>query len=282
MKLIHLRYFYLLSIVFLLSFCATKSVQIEPKIISKRFTQLGLQGSFMLFDEKHDTYLYHNRAQIDSMFSPGETFYLPLSLIGLHHQILNNKPTVFTWDSVIYPNQNWNVAQSLNHAFKHNTPWFFNKLIKGIGHARILNGLIRFNYGNKDTTGGLDNFWKHDGLKISPKQQIDFLRKLRNGKLDCKKENQDVLKRVSVVTDSLGCSIHQEFGIGSQDGKDITWLVGYMETPCNTFYFSTCTQSIGKTRSQLIKTVKSVTYKIINDLKIMHLKKKDKLPEYKI
>ena len=282
MKFFPLKIVSLIVVVTLLSSCGSKSAQIEPQIISKQFAKSGMQGSFMLFDEKHDAYLYHNRAQTDSLFSPGETFYLPLILMGLHHQILADEKTIFNWDSVIYPNQNWNIAQDVEHAFKNNTPWFFKKLIKGIGHARMLNGLIQFNYGNRDTTGGLDRFWKEEGLKISPKQQIDFLRKLRNRKLDTKAISQDILKRISVVTDSLGCLIHQSIGFSTQSGENITWLVGYMETPCNTFYFSTCLQSTSKTRSQLNKVVKKITYNVINELRIMHLKKKDKLPEYKV
>ncbi len=282
MRYLFLGLFNLLLLITILCSCSTKSVQIEPKIISKHFAKLGIPGSFMLFDEKHDAYLYHNRAQCDSLYSPGETFYLPLVLMGLDHQILTDDKTIFDWDSVIYPNQNWNRAQDLAEAFKTSTPWFFKKLTKGIGHARILNGLIQFNYGNKDTTGGLDRFWREDGLKISPRQQIDFLRKLRNGKLDSRSVNQDVLKRISEVTDSLGCLIHQTIGSGMQNGENITWLIGYMETPCNTFYFSTCLQTKGKSKDYLVKVILKTTYSVFNDLRIMHLKKKDKLPEYKI
>ena len=54
MKFFPLKIVSLIVVVTLLSSCGSKSAQIEPQIISKQFAKSGMQGSFMLFDEKHD------------------------------------------------------------------------------------------------------------------------------------------------------------------------------------------------------------------------------------
>ena len=58
--------------------------------------------------------------------------------------------------------------------------------------------LDKANYGNADTSGGIDKFWLTGGLRITPEQEIDFLKRLYNNKLPFSQRTMDIVKKIMV------------------------------------------------------------------------------------
>ncbi len=84
------------------------------------------------------------------------------------------------------------------------------------------------NYGNADTSGGIDKFWLTGGLRITPEQQINFLRRLHDNKLPFSQRSMDIVKNIMIAKDTLGCIVRAKTGWGDQDDLNIGWYVGYV------------------------------------------------------
>jgi beta-lactamase class D len=258
--------------------CTMNSNRFERKDLDRYFKQYKVKGSFVIYDERHDTYLYFNKKGTETKYTPASTFKIANALIGLDNGVLKDDQSTFEWDSVIYPRVSWNKTQNLQEAFKNSTVWYFQKLAREIGTNRMKSSMIRLKYGNMKTSKNVDDFWLTGDLRISPLQQIDFLRRLRNNKLDVSEHSIDIVKKIMIVNDSLGYVVRQKTGWGFQNGKDIGWLVGYIENNQNTFYFATCIESSDPNTANFNKARINIPYQIFNELNIFHFTKKDKLP----
>jgi beta-lactamase class D len=69
--------------VFSLSACKQKQTSQTRDDFKKYYDQYKVEGSFVLYDEKKDKYIYYNPAQCKQMFTPASTFKICNSLIGL-------------------------------------------------------------------------------------------------------------------------------------------------------------------------------------------------------
>ena len=87
--------------------------------------------------------------------------------------------------------------------------------------------LDKVNYGNADTSGGIDKFWLSSELRITPEQQIDFLRRLHDNKLPFSQRSMDIVKKIMIAKDTLGYVVRGKTGWGEQDNINIRlvcWL----------------------------------------------------------
>jgi beta-lactamase class D len=72
---------------------------------------------------------------------------------------------------------------------RHSVVWYSQLLTPKIGMSRLQDYLAKFAYGNQDMSGnsgkndGLTNGWLSSSLKISPREQVVFLRKLVRAEL---------------------------------------------------------------------------------------------------
>ena len=58
----------------------------------------------------------------------------------------------------------------------------FQEVARRTGRERMREWLDRLEYGNRDITGGIDLFWLQGALRVSASEQVDFLRKLSEGR----------------------------------------------------------------------------------------------------
>src|SRR5690606_15952060 len=104
---------------------------------------------------------------------------------------------------------------------------------KTIGTSQMEDWLNKAQYGNANTSGGIDRFWLSGGLRITPKQQVDFLRRIHNYQLPFSKRSIDILKKIMVSNDTADFIVRSKTGLGQQDNQNIGWYVGYIETKTN-------------------------------------------------
>ena len=105
--------------------------------------------------------------------------------------------------------------------------------------------LRMFNYGNADISGPIDQFWLNGPLRISPRQQTEFVHRMLSGQLPVDPAH------VKLVWATIGkSSATRDFiyrgktGLGSLDGRVIGWLVGYVERQENRWIFATFVRSL--------------------------------------
>lgn len=260
-----------LSVLFLISLCAYKAIE-NPLIrddFKKYYDQYELNGSFVLYDQAKNQYTFYNPKKFEVAYTPASTFKICSSLIGVETGIIPDENFVIPWDSVVRHNAPWNKDHDLKTAYKNSTVWYYQELARRVGKERMQYWLDTCQYGNGDISGGIDQFWLNGSLRITPKQQIDFLKRLHNNQLPFSKRTVEIVKKIMVAKDTLGCVLRAKTGWAGNDTRDFGWYVGYLETKDNVYFFANCVetndlknQNFGKARSEIV-------YDILDELKLL-------------
>jgi beta-lactamase class D len=198
---------------------------------------LDAKGVFLLLDLKTNKLIEYKGISKDTMLIPASTFKIPNSLIGLETGVLKNEMSEFKWNGTTYQNQAWNKDQNLREAFQNSTVWYFQELARKIGEKHMKKFLAQFNYGNQNTGGGIDQFWLSGDLRISPLQQLEFLKSLWSEELKLSKKTTRTMKKVFVVEKKGKSTLYAKTGWGFTDGNDIGWYMGVVENEKSTYLF---------------------------------------------
>lgn len=262
----------LILAVFGLIACKQKQTIEVRDDFKKYYDQFNVEGSFVLYDSQADKFIFYNQDQFEQTFSPASTFKICNSLIGLETGVIKDDNFVIPWDSVVR-NPVWDKDHNLKTAFANSTVWYYQELARRVGGEKMKYWLDKVNYGNADTTGGIDQFWLTGGLRISPKQQIDFLKRLHNNQLPFSQRSVDIVKDIMITKDTLNYTIRAKTGWGGHGKKDVGWFVGYIETNDNVYYFSNCIQTESENLTNVNRAISfdnartEIAYTIFEELK---------------
>jgi beta-lactamase class D len=131
--------------------------------------------------------------ECDTRLSPASTYKIPHALIGLETGAITTT-TVEKWDGVDRPDQpKWNQDHTVLSSMRPSVLWFFQRLAPRIGAERAREWLLRFQYGNADTSGPIDQYWINGRLRVSANEQLAFLRKFYAGDLRVSKGYLDAV-----------------------------------------------------------------------------------------
>jgi beta-lactamase class D len=93
--------------------------------------------------------------------------------------------------------------------------------------------LDRMDYGNRDISGGIDQFWLSSSLLITPQAQLAFLKRLRQGTLPFRPDVQRQVSDMLLQSSELDGQLHGK--TGSCRGKpgsgapDHGWFIGWVD-----------------------------------------------------
>lgn len=204
------------------------------------FNDYGLEGSFILFDLNKNTYTYVNPEQKDREYIPASTFKICNSLIGLETGVIEDEHFVIPWDRIDRGYISWNQDQTLASALKYSAVWYYQELARRVGEKRMQEWIDKADYGNRNLSGGIDQFWLRGGLRITPAQQVDFLKKLYFNTLPFAVEHQETVKKIMIVEETDAYTLHAKTGWAFKNS--VGWYVGYVERGGDVYFFSTCVQ----------------------------------------
>lgn len=225
-----------------LSACTSGPSETVRADFQRYYDQFQVSGSFALYDQKQDRFTFYRPDEFEQEYLPASTFKVCNTLIGLETGVIPDENYTMAWDSVTR-NPNWDRDHNLRSAFKYSVVWYYQELARRVGGERMQYWLDQAAYGNRDTTGGIDRFWLTGGLRISPRQQIDFLRRLHDNKLPFSARSLATLKDIMIDRQQVDYVLRGKTGWGSQDDQEIGWFVGYLETADNVYYFANCVQT---------------------------------------
>ncbi len=248
--------------------CKHESKKTERADFKKQFDQYKVQGCFALYDQTNDSYTFYNEALAHQPFVPASTFKICNSLIALETGVIKDEHVVFKWDSVVRFNPPWNKDQDMQEAFKNSTYWYYQELARRAGGRQMKYWLDKVGYGNADTSGGVDKFWLHGGLKISTLGQIDFLRRLQSNTLPFARRNMDIVKRIMIRKDTLGYVLRGKTGWAILEKEQVGWFVGYVEKKGNIYYFASCIQCADKDNPEFVNARIEIANQILANLGI--------------
>jgi beta-lactamase class D len=229
----------------------------------------NVKGCFALYDLANDKYLIYNQPEYTQPDLPCSTFKICNTLIGLETGVIPDENFVIKWDSVIRFAPEWNQDLDLKHAFKYSAFWYYQELARRVGGRQMKHWLDTLAYGNADTSGGIDKFWLYGKLRISPEQQIAFLKRVHDNNLPIKQRNIDILKKIMILKDSTNYTLRGKTGWGFINGKEVGWFVGYIETNNNTYIFSNYVHCDTALHNQAFEdSRRGLALRILNSLKL--------------
>lgn len=126
-----------------------------------------------------------------SRVTPASTFKIPLAVMGYDARFLRDPQTPVLPFRAGYPNwgANWEQPTDPQSWMKHSVVWYSQEIARDLGVERLTSYAARFGYGNADFAGdlgknnALERAWISSSLKISPVEQVGFLRNLLTGNL---------------------------------------------------------------------------------------------------
>ena len=225
--------------------------QTEPEIeqtlnFQRNFEQLGVNGSIIIYDLNGDRFYQHNPNRNNAAFLPASTYKIPNSLIALETGVIKDDVAVLTWDGIERgfngsPFAQWNQDLNIRLAFKYSAVWFYQVLARRIGHQRMQDFVNQIEYGNQNigTEEDIDKFWLEGKLRITPQQQIEFLRRLYQNDLPFDQRTMDLVKDIAIAEQTPDYVLRAKTGWAASVTPSIGWYVGYLEQNDNVYFFAT-------------------------------------------
>lgn len=218
---------------------------IEYRDLTRHFGEI--EGAFVLLDGQGRRLVVHDSARAWTRYLPASTFKIPSTLIALETGVASDPDFALPWDSVAAPRQGWWPGswardQTLRTAFPASVVWYYQELARRIGPERMRDHLARFDYGNEDISGGIDQFWLTGGLEISPVEQVEFLRRFYFGELGVSERSTGLVKESLVLEETPTYRLSGKSGwagLGEPGARQIGWLVGYLERGDDVYFFAT-------------------------------------------
>lgn len=206
----------------------------------RHFQEFGVEGSILIYDQNSDQFYQYNARRNETAFLPASTFKIFNSLVALETGVISDEIAVLTWDGIDRGISGWNRDTNLRQAYKDSAVWFYQVLARKIGYERMNNFINQVGYGNRQigTKEAIDKFWLEGPLQITPKQQIEFLRRLHQGDLPFSKRTRDLVKDIMVFEQTPDYVLRAKTGL-ARVTPEVGWFVGYLEQNKNVYFFAT-------------------------------------------
>ena len=199
----------------------------------------GYEGTFVLYDQQNEHYTIYNQELAQTRFSPNSTYKIMSAIIALENQTITIDHNEMAWDHTQYPIAQWNQNQTLQTAMTYSTNWYFQNLDHLTSKKTIQNYLERFHYGNMKINS-IQDYWLESSLKISPLEQVQFLRNLNQEQSHIQKENVQYIKSTLLLQQQGQTSLYGKTGSGKINGHEVNgWFIGFIEKNTHTYYVAT-------------------------------------------
>ncbi len=137
--------------------------------------------------------------------TPASTFKIALALMGYDHGFLKDehapvehfKPGDPDWGG-----EAWHKPVDPTLWLKYSVVWYSQRITHEMGAPTLQSYVRKFDYGNMDVSGdpgknnSLDRSWITSSLKISPEEQIGFMRKIVSRQLPVSAHTYEMVDRV--------------------------------------------------------------------------------------
>jgi beta-lactamase class D len=242
---------------------------------NKYFKKFSVQGSIAIYDNSHRNWILSDSADANIEALPASSFKIINLLIALETGVIKDENEVMKWNGEMdtarygYRPEIYR-DMTVQQAFRESAVWVFLDLAKKIGRTNYQYYLKTCNYGNQNLSEPGDDFWNFGFLRISPLNQVNFLRSMYDGKLPFSKRNIDIVKRVMITEQNADYTIRAKTGWTREGGINTGWWVGYVENKQGVYFFATRIFQDRKFNSPDFGPCrKEITKSIFNDIDII-------------
>lgn len=209
------------------------SVFANDKGIAQLYHDAGVEGAILIRSLDGQQEFQHNAPRFEKGYLPASTFKIPNTLIALEEGIITPDQTI-KWDGVKRGYKPWNQDQTLATAFARSCVWCYQEFARKLGDKKYKDYLAAFDYGNHQTGDDIARFWLDGDLKISHRQQLDFMHKVYHEQLPVKSQHFKTLKEIMLVEETPEYQLRVKTGWTGKQG----WYVGYVETKAGVWLFA--------------------------------------------
>jgi beta-lactamase class D len=232
-----------LAAVFLLAGCAAwpawaeDPAEFEPVDLSRFFEGIDGPGTFVLLESGTGRLRVHGAERASTRYLPASTFKIANTMIALETGVAEDLDLALPYDPEATPPQgwwpeSWRRDQTMRSAFRDSVYWYYQEIARRIGPERMRSYLDLWGYGNREPGPEVDSFWLYGDLRISPLEQIDFLRRLHGGELGASERSTALVKELMLLDERDGYRLSGKTGTSEvTPTRERGWLVGWREKP---------------------------------------------------
>lgn len=198
----------------------------------------GLSIAFLARDLETGRDYVLEGSDLDTRRAPWSTFKIPNLLIALETGVAPSLEAWRDWEPARRPAAEhwpdvWKEGQTLGTAFGRSSVWYFQDLALEVGGQSYRDRLSEWGYGNTEVPDGSDDFWLGGSLRISVREQVDFLQGLLSDEFAVSPAAIEALDTASKAGEASSQSLHGKTGSGPDnpmnvDGRFSGWYVGYL------------------------------------------------------
>ncbi|WP_250544860.1 class D beta-lactamase [Synechococcus sp. LA31] len=202
----------------------------EEPLLQPLFEKAGVEGTFVVLDERNGVWRGRNRLRAEQRFSPASTFKIPNSLIALSLGVVANPDELIPYKGDPNPfMREWLAPMGMRGAIKVSNVPLYQELARRIGLKRMQTALQQLQYGNEQIGGNVTTFWLRGPLAISALEQTQFLLGLAKRTLRFPAVAQQQVAEITRIDGGPGWSLHAKTGWQNAPGAGVGWWVGWVQ-----------------------------------------------------
>ncbi len=214
--------------------------KVEVKELQLLLDAAKVEGTILIYDINKNTYYANDFDKAKQGALPASTYKIPHSIIGLETGILKSDGVAFIWDGTKRTFAAWEKDLSLREGFQKSCVPCFQELARKIGVRRMKESLEKLHFGKMDVTATtITDFWLTGVSKISPFQQIDFLKRFYKKSLDISEATYTTLRSIMILEKNETYTLSGKTGLVIQNKVPLGWFVGYLEKGNQVYFFAT-------------------------------------------
>ncbi|WP_413227089.1 OXA-1043 family class D beta-lactamase [Burkholderia cenocepacia] len=189
--------------------------------------------------------------------TPASTFKVAIGLMGFDAGVLKDEHTPTLEFHAGYPDWGgapWREPTDPARWMRLSVFWYSEQVTQALGQARFQQYTSAFDYGNADVTSkagelpGMMGAWVNSSLRISPLEQVAFMRKIVQRTLPVSAHAYDMTARITLLdAQPGGWTVHGKTGTGSPGiqydaAHAYGWFVGWATKGSRTLVFANLIQ----------------------------------------
>lgn len=184
-----------LTFTLLATLAAAPAFATAPPDASTRARAAGYEGvGWLLADAGGTVVAESGGALLDRPLLPASSIKPLIALVALETGELRSRDEVVAWNGTRYPDQpDWETDMALDEAMRTSSEPYFRELAARVGRERLAEWVARVEYGNGRIGPNADRAWIDGVLRITPRQQLDFMTRLQAGALPFAASHRDAV-----------------------------------------------------------------------------------------
>jgi beta-lactamase class D len=215
---------------------SVRAVATDSDALATAFAAEGARGTMVIRRLSDGREWVHDAARADSGFLPASTFKIVNAAIALETGLVAGPDEHFPWDGVRRTFDGWNRDHTFASAMQASAVPVYQEVARRIGEERMGGWLSRIGYGNADVGGGIDQFWLRGDLRVSAREQVDFLTRFVRGEAGFSPRTVAAVAGMVLTDSGAGWALHAKTGWAFE--VELGWWAGWTVNEGETYVFA--------------------------------------------